>query len=242
MAEVTGMTPEKITQEINNVKSYVDGGLSEKADTSQVTSDLSKKADVTKVALDLSKKADISYVESLLPLKSFMGSGFPEGKVSAPVGTIYTDSEATNGAIRWIKTIGTDDTGWQVEYGDTGWRDLSSSLYRGWTADLFIMRRVGAIVEVRATNLNGANSKESYFLTQPKGFRAGRGSLKILATTNDTSMTAERVNIVVSGNNGHLWMTSRNVTTAALSASYLTDDRWPSTLPGTPFNPYGSSE
>ena len=36
MAEVTGMTPAKITQEINNVKSYVDGGLSQKADITYV--------------------------------------------------------------------------------------------------------------------------------------------------------------------------------------------------------------
>lgn len=36
MAEVTGMTPAKITQEITNVKSYVDGGLSQKADITYV--------------------------------------------------------------------------------------------------------------------------------------------------------------------------------------------------------------
>ena len=70
MAEVTGMTPEKIAQEITNVKSYVDGGLSEKADKSQVASDLSKKADKTQVNTDLSKKADITQVNTELSKKS----------------------------------------------------------------------------------------------------------------------------------------------------------------------------
>ena len=53
------------------------------------------------------------------------GTGFPNGKVSAPVGTTYVDTAVTNGALKWIKRRGTDNQGWEVLTGDTGWRTLN---------------------------------------------------------------------------------------------------------------------
>jgi hypothetical protein len=53
------------------------------------------------------------------------GTGFPNGKVSAPVGTTYVDTNVTNGALKWIKRSGTDSQGWEVLTGDTGWRTLT---------------------------------------------------------------------------------------------------------------------
>ena len=53
------------------------------------------------------------------------GTGFPNGKVSAPVGTTYVDTAVTNGALKWIKRKGTDSQGWEVLTGDTGWRTLN---------------------------------------------------------------------------------------------------------------------
>lgn len=53
------------------------------------------------------------------------GTGMPNGKVTAPVGTTYVDTNATNGALKWIKRTGTDDQGWEVLTGDTGWRTLN---------------------------------------------------------------------------------------------------------------------
>lgn len=52
------------------------------------------------------------------------GQGMPNGKVVAPVGTTYVDTNATNGALKWIKRTGTDNQGWEVLTGDTGWRTL----------------------------------------------------------------------------------------------------------------------
>lgn len=52
------------------------------------------------------------------------GTGFPNGKVSAPVGTTYVDTNVTNGALKWIKRKGNDNQGWEVLTGDTGWRTL----------------------------------------------------------------------------------------------------------------------
>lgn len=55
------------------------------------------------------------------------GTGFPNGKVTAPVGTTYVDTAVTNGALKWIKMKGNDNRGWEVLIGDTGWRTLNIS-------------------------------------------------------------------------------------------------------------------
>ena len=59
------------------------------------------------------------------------GTGMPNGKVSAPIGTTYVDMNVTNGALKWIKRTGTGNTGWQVFTGDTGWRTLPLINKRG---------------------------------------------------------------------------------------------------------------
>lgn len=53
------------------------------------------------------------------------GTGMPNGKVTAPVGTTYVDTAATNGALKWIKRTGNNNQGWEVLTGDTGWRTLN---------------------------------------------------------------------------------------------------------------------
>ena len=53
------------------------------------------------------------------------GTGMPNGRVVAPVGTTYVDTNATNGALKWIKRSGTGNQGWEVLTGDTGWRNLN---------------------------------------------------------------------------------------------------------------------
>lgn len=53
------------------------------------------------------------------------GTGMPNGKVIAPVGTTYVDTAVTNGALKWIKRTGNHTQGWEVLTGDTGWRTLN---------------------------------------------------------------------------------------------------------------------
>lgn len=53
------------------------------------------------------------------------GTGMPNGKVAAPVGTTYVDTAVTSGALKWIKRRGNDNQGWEVLTGDTGWRTLN---------------------------------------------------------------------------------------------------------------------
>ena len=53
------------------------------------------------------------------------GTGMPNGKVTAPVGTTYVDTAVTSGALKWIKRQGSGNQGWEVSTGDTGWRTLN---------------------------------------------------------------------------------------------------------------------
>lgn len=52
------------------------------------------------------------------------GTGMPNGRFSAPVGTTYVDTAITNKALKWIKRSGNDNQGWEVLMGDTGWINL----------------------------------------------------------------------------------------------------------------------
>lgn len=72
------------------------------------------------------------------------GTGFPNGKVTAPVGTTYVDTAVTNGALKWIKRAGTDNQCWEVLTGDTGWKKLGIS--SGYAQATLRVRRVNNIV------------------------------------------------------------------------------------------------
>lgn len=54
------------------------------------------------------------------------GTGSPEGRITAEIGTTYVDVNVTNGALKWIKESGNGNTGWRVLIGDTGWRTLKA--------------------------------------------------------------------------------------------------------------------
>ena len=72
------------------------------------------------------------------------GTGMPNGRVTAPIGTTYVDTEVTNGALKWIKQSRDGDRGWKVLIGDTGWRTLKSVSRAG---NSFIkIRRVNNLV------------------------------------------------------------------------------------------------
>ena len=59
------------------------------------------------------------------------GTGMPNRVVEAEIGTIYVDTNNTNGALKWIKTTDGGYTGWRVFTGDTGWRTLPLVNKRG---------------------------------------------------------------------------------------------------------------
>ena len=72
------------------------------------------------------------------------GTGMPNGRVSAPIGTTYVDTAVTNGALKWIKESGDGNRGWKVLIGDTGWRTLNSVSRAG--SSFIKIRRVNNLV------------------------------------------------------------------------------------------------
>lgn len=67
-----------------------------------------------------------------MPNVDLVGTGMPNGVVTASPGTVYRDTFTgggllgTNGASQWIKASGTGNTGWVVLKGDTGWRRIAT--------------------------------------------------------------------------------------------------------------------
>ena len=177
-----------------------------------------------------------SYVDNLISLDTYKGTGSPEGKVTAPVGSIYTDSAATNGAVRWIKMSGEGNTGWRIDSGDTGWRELTP--INGWAGGLYI-RRINDTVyyrgKINATNATNGNAWDiplgfrvgTLLSTQGQGYDYGRSTV----TTDENDPKVRNVSFYFSR------FTINGYSTAhvyAINVSYPTSNDWPSTLPGTP--------
>ena len=167
------------------------------------------------------------------------GTGSPEGVVTAPVGTYYTDTAITNGAMRWAKKTGTGNTGWQVTEGDTGWRDVASLLANGWTATagaLTLARRGGTVT--LASNHNGLNpaaKTSSVFMFLPSGFRPLpflSSPLNYRAIGNGFESGSETPRKIVAQSDGALTQATAT-STITFSITWSTGDPWPTTLPGT---------
>lgn len=179
-----------------------------------------------------------------LPVTRF-GVGSPEGKVAAPVGSIYTDTAATTGAIRWIKSSGAGGTGWKIQWGDTGWRTIAPTpegTIRSGTGKILVKREnqrviwrfgdlgitdgVGAAIIISSSEFPSGFSP---YLSGPvfhMSHRTGStfiSKLKIVSSLywigldSGTNLSQTRTNVELRG-----------------EISYTTDDPWPATLPGTP--------
>lgn len=177
-----------------------------------------------------------SYVDNLVSLDAYKGTGSPEGKITAPVGSIYTDSAATNGAIRWVKSSGTGSTGWSVEHGDTGWRELTP--INGWTGSLYV-RRVNGTVFYRGV-LNAAAATNGNAWDIPIGFRIGN-----ILSSQGQGYDYGRAIVSSEGNspevrNMNFYFSRFNILgyspahSYGISVSYSTTNGWPESLPGVP--------
>ena len=184
------------------------------------------------------------------------GTGFPNGKVSAPVGTTYVDTAVTNGALKWIKRSRTDNQGWEVLTGDTGWRTLPivsklgssylkvrrkndtvmyqfGGLQWGWFG---IVRRGGAGYQVQPSD----RERNCFILglgVVPVGFRS-EFSL-IGGIYNDKGTPYGTWYLGGAGDSNMLRFqftdpvpTDRDIGDIRVSSiSYLTSEPWPTTLP-----------
>ena len=180
------------------------------------------------------------------------GTGMPNGKVAAPVGTTYVDTAVTNGALKWIKRKGDNNQGWEVMYGDTGWKRLSIS--SGYQQSTLRVRRVNNTVTYKLDGL----SQDRFGIVR----RGGPGYLahasdperNVYLLYNNRIPIGYRSAMSLSGqifdgtgnpygswflggiNNGNYFMfhftepvsTENNITDIIVSnVSYITDDPWP---------------
>lgn len=159
------------------------------------------------------------------------GNGMPNGKVLAPVGSTYIDRGATNGAIRWIKkTGGNSVNGWAVDYGDTGWRNITPNPLPANIASTTIkIKRCGDIVEFSMDSSEFALATETKMFDRlPEGFQIPSGVYINAGLGPGTS------------HSGRISLTSDQVKTQASVGKYkttyvryTTGNAWPTTLPGT---------
>lgn len=168
------------------------------------------------------------------PRTPIRGTGFPNGVVIAPVGSIYIDTAATNGAISWIKASGTGNTGWVVEYGDTGWRNITSTAQFGWGAVEIRVRRVNENVYWGFEALSAAAMTNIQFMTAPVGFGFSGSTYadRQFLTTAASPAQVWRVTMI---NSGAMQVQGSTTSVALLYGSLVstTTVAWPTTLPGT---------
>ena len=163
------------------------------------------------------------------------GTGSPEGVVTAPVGTYYTDTAITNGALRWAKKAGAGNTGWQVVEGDTGWRDVRTLLLNGWTATIFQLRRRNDTVMAKINSLSG-NATWLNVMNAPTGFHMAQATYPLGRESQLTgNMVAFACSFGVLGSN---WTKMIDGTwnsalySLVMDFDYQTEQAWPTTLPG----------
>ena len=184
------------------------------------------------------------------------GTGMPNGKVTAPVGTTYVDTNATNGALKWIKRTGDNNQGWEVLTGDTGWRTLNiqsklgasflkvrrkndtvmyqfGGLQWGWFG---IIRRGGPGYTVQASD----RERNCFILSAQKIPMGFRSEFSLIGTVyNDKGKRYGTWYLAGHSDGNHLRFqfddpipTDSDIGDIRVSAiSYLTSEPWPTTLP-----------
>ena len=163
-----------------------------------------------------------------------VGVGSPEGKVAAPVGAVYTDSAATNGAIRWIKTSGTGNTGWRVEYGNTGVRNITSLIEGDRGSGTARIQRIGNTVMLSFNNI--PTPGDGTFMSIPNFIPAGfRSAFAWQYLGVGKAASVDAAGPVRVGTNGDLYIyRASSETRINGTVTYISDTPWPTTLPGTP--------
>ena len=182
------------------------------------------------------------------------GTGIPNGKVTAPVGTTYIDTNVTNGALQWIKRKGDNNQGWEVMYGDTGWKRLSIS--SGYQQSTLRVRRINNVVTYKLDGLNkdlfgivrrggpgylshASDIERNVYLLYNNRIPIGyRSAMSLFGQIFDGTGNPYGTWFLGGINNGNYFMfhftepvsTENNITDIIVSnVSYITDDPWPLT-------------
>ena len=184
------------------------------------------------------------------------GQGFPYA-LNVDIGTIYTDTTAKNGAVRWIKKkAGTGQDKWDILFGDTG-QVRAKSLNSTFGNSYLEFRRIGSTVEIFFGGLSwgwfgikrrgaagymaqGSDRERNVVILNtggiPLGFRPIGSKLGIMSNDKGTRLGTFYVAGPQDGNQLRLQFddpvpTDRDIGDLRFtSMTYTTSDPWPESL------------
>ncbi len=177
---------------------------------------------------------------------------------NALVGATFTSTDGAGvGAWAWVKT----PKGWQVTYGDTGWRDFSGLLKTSdavpqWAPGTLLARRQGSWVEMiyslawfgpiipqglastetTLLNRNQVAGFEPQVISRP-GYRSGMAATSSLLSTQNGAPLAGFISWQYDSGDARfqsLLVRHGAEKTASARMVYLATGVWPATLPGSP--------
>ena len=193
-------------------------------------------------------------VKARLDAIGTVGTGSPEGVVTAAPGSTWLQTDATTdvkGWLRWIKATGTGNTGWVVgPEADTGWRSLlvwtaTDTFSAGTTPDTTTftyegsgqinIRRVGTAVYLRLASGNikmasgSSSSSTGAFVHLPSGF-GPTAPIGLHSLAGGFWLQAQGAMVSRQGNTS---LPAPGTYTGNASLSFPTTAAWPSSLPGS---------
>lgn len=162
------------------------------------------------------------------------GNGRPDGQVAAPVGSRYIDKTGAQGAVEWVKRAGGDtNTGWICLAGDTGRRNIASTILTrtGTVVHSASLIRSGQIVQMYVDITMPTNTANPYRIYDlPAGFRPMVDLYGGLADNKEGADTGGTLVAMGGGINIYNIVAGKR---DRYNGVWATQDAWPSTLPGS---------
>lgn len=145
----------------------------------------------------------------------------------------YTDESVGRRIFTWSSALANGaTTGWQMTYGDTGWRDVSGSFINSWLG-LWQVRRMNGVLYHSIYNVRSGTGN---VWVAPVGFRGG------VNTVDTQAVPVARYDVAshsaIGCNNGAaggytVLGGAVGYAGAVINAVITTYEAWPSSLPGT---------
>lgn len=161
-------------------------------------------------------------------IATIYGTGSPEGVVTAPIGSVYrnTESGGYNGATWWEKVTGSGNTGWRAH----GFVQIALPVtHENLTGTLLVSREDQTVtVDLTDVTLTGALTSGAIVASLPTGFRLTNGEAdkfslwSVLGTPNRLMTVASNASIYLYGTGAE---TSGRL--RVLPISYPTTRPWP---------------